>query len=324
MGSCQTVQRTFLGGTTAEVLVLGATSMVGSHFVASTSHSVAAAGRTDPRQTGLDIERFDPLDLNQPEAVGRVTHRSPEPVVVDFAARTDVDGVERERPPARSSQVSAWTVNALAADALARGCHAAQKYFVLLSTDFVFDGECGPYDEFAERSPLSDRLSWYGWTKSEGERLSERAEPSCAVVRISLPYRANFPAKLDFARAMIGMQRKGTLPPLYSNQQITPTWIPDVSRTLEVLTRTRARGVFHVASPEITTPLQFGRELIGRIGEDTSRIIAGRLERPAPRSGRAPRPILGGLRSTRHLDLDFPLTPWQVGIEKLVAGDENL
>lgn len=297
--------------------------MVGSHFVKAAPFPIAAAGRSDPNRHGLRVERFDKVDLTQPEAIGELVRSAPEPVIVNFAARTDVDPVERERSNGPSPEGLAWSVNALAPEAIAVAARSTQKYFVQLSTDFVFDGKAGPYDEIAPRSPFSERVSWYGWTKSEGERLSVGADPSAAIVRISYPYRAVFAPKLDFARWILEMHRKGTLPPLYANQQITPTWVPDVTRALAVLIRRQLSGVFHIASPEITNPLEFGRELLAQVEGSVPELVAGSLSLPKPGSGTAPRPILGGLRSHRFGELGIALTPWRSGIRRLSTGDEG-
>ncbi len=299
--------------------MLGATSLVGSEFVASSRLGLSAAGRADPRAVGLRVERFDRLDLSDPAEVERHVRSAPEPVVVNFAARTDVDAVERERSESTTPSGPAWAVNALAPEAVARGARKAGKFFVQLSTDFVFDGTRGPYGEDAPRSPLSTRMSWYGWTKSEGERRASGAGADLAVVRISYPYRAAFAPKLDFARWMLARHRDGTLPPLYANQQISPTWVPDVTGAVETLVLRRAPGVFHVASPELTTPWEFGLELLAHARGSAVEVERGTLVEPVPGSGVAPRPIRGGLAPGRAQRLGVRLTPWRLGIRELLS-----
>lgn len=303
--------------------MLGATSLVGSHFVHAGLFTVAAAGRADPGRVGLPVERFTKVDLNRPEDVHALIRSAPETSVVNFAARTDVDPVERERSASAAPGGSAWTVNALAPEAIASACRTSAKHFVQISTDFVFDGTAGPYDEDAPRSPFSEKVSWYGWTKSEGERRSTAVTPEMALLRISYPYRATFPGKLDFARWMLEKHHQRALPPLYANQQITPTWIPDVTNALEVMIRRRSTGVFHVASPEVTTPLEFGRTLLTRIEGATPPLSAGSLGAPEPGSGLAPRPIRGGLRPSRCADLGVRPTTWRDGIERLARKNEE-
>ncbi|HXY47353.1 MAG TPA: sugar nucleotide-binding protein [Thermoplasmata archaeon] len=308
----------------AEVLVLGATSMVGSHFVCHAGLSCSAAGRTDPRTVGIPVERFDPVELANPLALHRAVFEAPEPVVVNFAAITDVDGVESQRPPDLNAAAGdAWAVNALAPAYVAHATNESKKFLVQLSTDFVFDGERGPYDESAPRSPFSPRVSWYGWTKSEGERRTSVMDPSAAILRIAYPYRSDFPAKLDFARRILQRYRQGSLPSLYTDQQISPTWVPDVTNALQLLIRGRTSGVVHVASPTLTTPFEFATELLRRAEGRAVDIARGSLE-AAPRDPRrAPRPLHGGLRPDRAKSLEIPLTPWPAGIEQLLASQES-
>lgn len=306
----------------AEVLVIGADSMVGSHFVEHGGFRCAAIGRRDPRTSGLPVERFDPVDLEHPLALHRLVLQAPEIAVVNFAAQTDVDAIESQRPadPA-AADGSAWKVNALAPGYVAHGADESGKHLVQVSTDFVFDGEAGPYDEAASRSPFTSRMSWYGWTKSEGERRASALHPSATVVRIAYPYRSDFPAKMDFARRMLQRHREGSLPPLYVDQQISPTWIPDVTEALAAVIRRGFSGIVHVASPDLTTPHEFGMELLGRATGHPVELPKGSLGTPA--AGRAPRPRRGGLRSVRVNELGVHPTSWRRGIEQLLRSSED-
>jgi len=303
----------------ADVLVFGADSLVGSHFVAYSGLSVAAAGRADPRLSGLVVDRFEPVDLVDRSALSRLVLDASEPTVINFAARTDVDGVEQERPPpGEEPRGPAWEVNALAPGVIARAAAETGKHLVQISTDFVFDGRDGPYDESALRSPLSSALSWYGWSKSEGERLVAERLPKAGIVRISLPFRSKFPGKLDFARGILKRFQDGSLTGLYTDQQITPTWIPDVTEVLRAMAARRVGGIVHVVSPRVTTPLEFGMELLRRAGHDASKVPTSTLASVrAP--DRAPRPLRGGLRTQAATALGAPLTSWDEAIRRFIA-----
>jgi dTDP-4-dehydrorhamnose reductase len=304
------------GVSTADLLVFGATSLVGSDLVASHALRVAAAGRTDPAVRGLPVERFESVDLANPARVLELVRDSPEPVIVNFAALTDVDAVERERPsPGRPPGGVAWSVNTQAAEAMARGAREVGKYMIQISTDFVFDGTAGPYAEESPVSPLTDRMNWYGWTKSEAERLVALRDPTSLIVRIAYPYRADFSAKLDFARWIVSRHKDGKLPPLFSDQQITPTWVPDLTRALTHLIPQKASGIVHIASPQVTSPFEFGRELLMRVGGAPVQITAGSMASGPSMPGRAPRPLKGGLRPHRARQLGVPLTSWRDGID---------
>lgn len=300
--------------------MFGATSLVGSHFVGTTPRSVAAAGRVDPRGQGTMVDRFDRVDLSQPHQVEAYVRSTTEPVIMNFAARTDVDGIEKERPASGTSEGGpAWTVNALSPVAIARASQSTGRYFIQVSTDFIFDGRAGPYGEEAARSPLSPDLSWYGWTKSEGERRLQEVAPHAAILRIAYPYRASFPNKLDFARKMVERQKRHDSPSYFSDQTITPTWIPDATRALGHLIKTRLSGVFHVASPEVTTPFQFAQELLKGLGDDPEQLREGSMREFLERKDATPRPLRGGLTCRRILAEGVPLTPWREGIRQFLS-----
>ncbi len=304
----------------ADALIFGATSMVGAHFVAHGRSACAAAGRRDPRVEGLRVERFADVDLTDLEAVRRAVRSAREPVVVNFAGATDVDAVERERPALSEPPTGvAWTTNALAPGVIADAARASDKFFVQISTDFVFDGVSGPYDEAAERSSYSPRVGWYGWTKSEGERRAIEADPTTAVVRIAYPYRGPFPPKADFARRLLARYREGSMWPMYTDQVITPTWIPDITTALDRLIAARVSGVVHVASPEPTTPFEFASELLSVYARRPVEVSSGRLAEAPTGGGHAPRPLRGGLVPARARTLGLPLTSWRSGIAQLVA-----
>lgn len=302
----------------SDVVVFGSTSMVGSHFVETSTHHVSAAGRVDPRSKGVSVERFHSVDLEAIESLRGFVAALPEQVVVNFAARTDVESIEKERPPLGSPPSgAAWTMNSLAPQAMAAGCQDSGKRFVQVSTDFVFDGVAGPYAEEAALSPLSPRLNWYGWTKQCGERSAREQNPRSLVVRIAFPYRTDFAAKTDFARRLVELARLDRLPSLFSDQRISPTWVPDVSRALDRLIEERAIGVVHVCSPEPTTPFEFGSELLARVPAMRSKPVPGSIRGFNQQAGRAPRPEQGGLSCGRADELGIRLTNWRDGIELL-------
>jgi len=303
-----------------DLLVFGGDSLVGSHFVLTTHHHVMALGRRDPRVESLPVEGFDRVNLLDTLRVEEAVRRSSAKVVVNFAAATDVDAVERERSSSlKGASGNAFLINAAAPEAMARATRETDKFFISLSTDFVFDGVDGPYSEDEEPARFSPKLSWYGWTKGEGERRVRAIDSTATIVRIAYPYRTTYAGKLDFARKIVDGYRRRILPPYFSDQQITPTWIPDVSRALEYLIDTRKSGNFNVASPEVTTPFQFAREILSQLGGPSGELTEGSMAEFLQRDGVTPRPRKGGLTCHRLLDEGVPLTTWRDGIRLFIS-----
>ena len=303
----------------SRILVFGAESLVGSHFVKTSEHRVVAAGRRDPRSVGLPVEEFCKVDLERPGDAASIVSDSNVDSVVNFAAATDVDAVERERPAsADAPRGTAFEVNSLAPAAIAGAAFAKGRSFVSLSTDFVFDGREGPYPESARPSDFSSRVSWYGWTKGRGEELVRNANPSASIIRISYPYRAEFALKDDFGRRILAAWKQSKRIAYFRDQWITPTWVPDVSRAVDLLLQRRLSGTFHVASPERTTPYDFARELLASTEGDEAEILSGSMEAFLRKPGSTPRPQRGGLSCARIEAEGLRLTSWREGIRRLV------
>jgi dTDP-4-dehydrorhamnose reductase len=303
------------------VVVFGATSLVGSDFVEQAGFECLAFGRTDPRSIGLEVAGFEHGDVTDPAAVARHITGSEAEIVLNFAARTDVNQIELERGETSGAgrRDSAWNMNVLAAEAMAERSAASGKRFVTISTDYVFDGESGPYAEEAVTVGTPDRVTWYGWTKAESERRVLRANPRSTILRISFPYRTRFGRKVDFARRMIEWYCAGSVPPLFRDQHIRPTWIPDVTAMLSTVVREDLSGVLHVASPTATTPWEFGTELLSQFAGHPVTPPTGSLVEANARPGAVPRPRNGGLSCSRASRLGIHLTPWQEGVRAVAS-----
>ena len=129
------------------VTVTGANGLVGSRlcrWLAIQGHVVTAVARGERRTVG-DFEYLS-CDLADHESVGRALATARPEVIVHTASMTEVDACER-------SPEAAWAGNTLAAAHVAGHARASGAHLVHVSTDYVFDGQEGPYDEEARPNP---------------------------------------------------------------------------------------------------------------------------------------------------------------------------
>jgi len=306
--------------TEAGVLVLGASSFVGERYVRSSVRPVTAVGRRPPTGPQPWAGPFVPVDLLDGTAVAQVIAAAPERHVVNFAGSTEVDRIERERPKdVLRPAGEAWSVNAALPATLGRACAESGRRLVTLSTDFVFDGGAGPYR--AEDPPASDprAISWYGWTKREGERLGREADPRLSIVRIAYPLRPDRYRKPDLARWIVDRARAGTLPPLYADQTISPSWVPDLVPLVDHLLDEDAGRTVHVASPDLTTPWTFGTALLDQLLPGHPAIEQGSLARTLEDPGATRRPVRGGLVASDPPETGRPWTSWRDAVDRIAA-----
>lgn len=124
-----------------------------------------------------------------------------------------------------------------------------KKKFIFISTDFVFDGKNPPYFEESTPNPLGV----YAQSKYEGEKI---IEDKGMIIRISYPYRANFPKKNDFFRTFkTYLEQKKPLS-MITNSLMTPTFIDDIAYGLKYLIKNYSPEIFHLTGAKAISPYQ--------------------------------------------------------------------
>lgn len=286
------------------IAVVGSSSMVGSRFC--------------ELSTGLTLIKTDikgeiPLDITDNNSVESFFNSYKFDHLILFSAYTDVDKAESQR---NNKNGRNWRINVGGAANICKFCKKFEKKLIYISTDFVFDGENGPYSEEAPFGPNMDKVSWYGVSKIEAEKLVQ-ALPGFLILRISYPYRANYGAKTDFARSILQKFQEGNLYPMFKDQLITPTFADDLAPALSILIKKNQQGIFHLASPQVTTPVEFASYLIEKSGANPNEIREGSLQQFLEK-GNTPRPLKGGLICKKIVNLGYIPTSWRDGIEELI------
>src|SRR3989344_6584283 len=231
--------------------VIGASSMVASRFCdLSKNHLALIKG---------DLNGEIPIDITQEKSVNDFFKNHDFDWVFLFSAFTDVDEAEKQR---NHKSGLCWKINVEGVKNVASECKKNKKNLLFISTDFVFDGSDGPYDENSPVGPDLDKVSWYGITKLEAERLIRKTLKTFIILRISYPFRGPFSQKDDQIKRILRLYDAGNLYPMFYDQIITPTFIDDIAPAISLLFKKRARGIFHLASPKITNHFEFAKKVL--------------------------------------------------------------
>ncbi len=267
------------------ILVTGASGLLGANLVlAARSDGVEVTAAYHHHPVHFPGVRVVEVDLGDPAALeGMVSGLRPD-WVVHCAAATDVDWCEAH--PAEAERV-----NAEASGALAEAAAAAGARFAYISTDAVFDGSRGGYDESDDPAPCNV----YGRTKRDGERLVQRAQPSSLVVRTNL-YGWNVQPKASLGEWILERLEAGETVPGFEDVVFTPTLADRLARDLLDLMAAGQKGMFHVAGSEALSKYEFARRVARAFGFEPDRV------RPVPlrsSSLKAPRPLNTSLRTEK-------------------------
>ena len=294
-----------------KILAFGADGLVGSRF-------------TDlyHKETQFITPKVTELDITDIKALREffAQNASDFDSVINFAAITDVDGAEKERG---NEEGLTWKVNVGGVENIAGECKKHEKYLIQISTDFVFPGSDerpGPYSEDDTLPTSPEGLGWYGWTKRVAEEAARKIWEKTAILRITYPYRAQYTPKIDFARKILQLFDEGKLYPMFSDQQMTPSFIDEIAKVLYLLVEEKKAGVFHCASKDTTSPYEFASHLLEKARGVKGVVKKGSMQEFLKAPGRIPRSRLGGLKVEKtEKELDIAFMTWRAAVDELVS-----
>lgn len=249
-----------------KILITGVNGMVGqalTRCLLEKGYSVVGIGKGESR-IGLDnsLLTYYTADITHPFEVQQVlAHEKPD-CVVHCAAMTQVDDCEKLDKEAHSLNVEATARLLLDAEEYSR-------FFILLSTDFVFDGTKGMYTEEDTVNPIS----WYGHTKMEAEAITETADLPWAIIRTCLVYGEQVSASRHNLFTWVRENlKKGNAIKVVDDQFRTPTWVTDLAHGIALVISNEATGLWHISGEEVQTPYQMAIAAANHFGWDKSLI----------------------------------------------------
>lgn len=127
-----------------------------------------------------------------------------------------------------------------------------------LSTDYVFDGTKGNYDELDEPNPIN----YYGMTKWGGEvNCNIFGDDRCCVVRTSMLYGGY--KRDDMVNMVLIKTKEGEPMMMATNLRSNPTYIPHLAEALLKLARIdKLPSLLHITGTDAVTRYQFAKEIV--------------------------------------------------------------
>lgn len=240
-----------------KILVTGSNGLLGQKLVhklkKDSTVQLIATARGANRLKDANGYKYLPLDITVEKEVAAICAAEKPDVIIHTAAMTNVDACEVDKEGAE-------LLNVTAVQYLLTTCAKNNIHLVHLSTDFIFDGEDGPYDEHAEAKPLS----FYGETKLDAEKLILESNVNAAILRTVLV----FGVAEEMSRSNIVLWAKGALEAgkkltVVDDQFRTPTLAEDLADGCILAAKQKATGIFNISGADFMSVLQ----LVQRVGK---------------------------------------------------------
>lgn len=214
--------------------------------------------------------------------------------IVHCAALTDVDWCE-------SHPQETYLVNAYASKELARIAKDIGARFLHVSTDAVFDGRQGAYQEGDVARPLNV----YAASKLAAEELVERQMQGSLIIRTNI-YGWNLQKKLSLAEWALSRLEASQPISGFRDVTISPILANDLGATILEMMEAGLEGIYHVAGGQACTKYDFAVKVAAIFELDSSLISPATIEEASLRAQR-PRDIsLSTLKVSAALDRPMP------------------
>ncbi|MFZ1704663.1 MAG: SDR family oxidoreductase [Saprospiraceae bacterium] len=168
---------------------------------------------------------------------------------------------------------------------------------VYISTDYVFDGESGPYHE----TDIPNPINTYGKHKLIAEQLVQQQNNDNLIIRITNVYGDELRDK-NFVSRLLKEPTKPIELKLPVDQFATPINALDVAKAIELLLIYNKSGIYHLASIEYVNRVQMAMQIIHKKNLNNWKIVPTKT---SELNQRAKRPLFGGLIAMKFLN-EFP------------------
>ena len=229
------------------ILVTGSNGLLGQkiteRILETKQFHLIATSKGDNRYPTKEGYTYAEMDILNPAQVIKVIGQFKPDAIIHTAAMTNVDTSHQQ--PELAHELNVVAVKTLVDIAVAENIQ-----LIHLSTDFIFDGAAGPYNEEAEPNPLSQ----YGRTKLEGELVVKNSDAHWVIIRTILVYGI----VSDMSRSNIVLWAKGALESnkpinVVNDQWRMPTLAEDLADGCLLAIEKNAHGVFNISGKDMMT-----------------------------------------------------------------------
>jgi len=280
------------------ILITGASGLLGSELIKTLYPVYNVVGTTKTGFSGnlktLDITKKDDVDIF-------INNFNPS-IIINCAAYTDVNKAEIEKKNARD-------VNVKGLSNLIKSCNKKTK-IIHISSDYIFDGEKGPYSEDDPTFPVN----YYGKTKLESENILIGSNLDFLIIRPNVLYSDDL-SKNHFLSWVVNSLSQPEKINVATDQFSNPTYIPDLVQIISDSILLNFSGIFHIGSENSISRYDFANQIADVFGLKKNLIIP---VKSSFLNQKAKRPFNSSLNCNKiQSEMNVELYPVEYGIRRV-------
>lgn len=230
------------------ILITGSNGMLGQravHFYTSKENIELLATSIEEKSV-VDSVEYISSDIKDRDNIKKVIHDYCPDFIIHTAAFTNVDLSEKLRE-------DAWKINVKGVEYIAEAARAIDAHIIHISTDYIFDGKNGPYDENATPHPVG----YYGRTKLASENTLRISGTFFTILRTNVLYGIAPNSRPDFVRWVINSLSKNENIRIVKDQINNPTFIDDLIQGINKIIEFKKTGVYNIGGKEFLSRYDF-------------------------------------------------------------------
>ena len=227
-----------------KVLITGSNGLLGQKIV----YNLKERNDVDLYATALGENRlisqsgynFISLDITNKAKLDEVFTKIAPDVIINTAAMTNVDACELD-------QEKCWLINVKAVKYIAQSAEKIGAHLLHISTDFVFDGENGPYSEKDTPNPIH----YYAKSKLASENIVKEICSKWSIARTIIIYGiTDHMSRSNLVLWSKGEIENGNSINVVNDQFRSPTLAEDLASGCVSIIDRQALGLYHLSGPK--------------------------------------------------------------------------
>jgi dTDP-4-dehydrorhamnose reductase len=247
-----------------KILITGSNGLLGQKLIqllaGKNNVELLATSKGENRFKNKVGYQYQSLDITNRDEVLDVVNSFKPDSIINTAAMTNVDACE-------SDKELCWDLNVNSVKYFIEASKRNNSHLIHLSTDFVFDGEAGPYKEVDKPNPLS----YYGESKYEAEKLLEASTIKWSIARTIIVYGIGY----EMSRSNIVLWAKEALEKgnpltIVDDQYRSPTLAEDLAMGCYLIAKKEALGIYHLSGKDVMSIINLVYRVADFYGLDKS------------------------------------------------------